>query len=122
MNVLVALGFSTAAVIAPAAILPAAMTPTSAATTFALYGLVRSAALAAGVLIAMVRRDARLLLWLGGFAGAIQCLDAAVGVYQADPGKIFGPLAIGAAQFWAIRRFDRSKQAERSRDVGATGL
>ncbi|MBY6241297.1 hypothetical protein [Methylosinus sp. Sm6] len=119
LNVLVALGFSAAAVIAPSAILPHDMTPTSAATTFALYGFVRSSALAAAVLVAVVRRETRPLLWLGALAGAIQCLDATVGVYQADAGKIIGPLVIGAAQFWAILRFTRSKAAERSQDAVA---
>jgi hypothetical protein len=122
LNVLIALGFSTVGVLAPSAILPADMTPTPAATTFALYGFVRSAALAAAVLVAAVRRDARPLLWLGGLAGAIQCLDAAVGVYQADAGKIVGPLVIGAAQFGAIWQFARSKQVEQSRDGVADRL
>jgi hypothetical protein len=116
LNVLVALGFSAVGVFAPSAILPADMVATSAATTFALYGLVRSAALAAAVLVAVVRRDARLLLWLAGVAGAIQCLDATVGIYQSDAVKIFGPLSIGAAQFWAIWRFTRSKQTVQSQD------
>lgn len=105
VNVLIALGFSTIAVVDPQMILPAGMAVTPAATTYALYGLARSLGVAGFVLAAVVRQEARLLFWLAALAGAIQFLDAAVGIYQSDMAKIVGPLGVGVAQFWAIWRY-----------------
>lgn len=107
LNVFVALGFSTVGVLDPQLILPPSASVTPAATTFALYGFVRSLALAGLTMVAVVQKDERKLVCLAVLAGTIQLLDAAVGVYQADIIKTLGPIGLGVAQFWAIQRYSR---------------
>lgn len=104
LNVLISLGFSIVGLVRPEAILPAGMVATEAATTFALYACVRSLVLVGMVISAVMRRDVSGLRLLGYFAALVQFLDAGVGVYQQDLGKIIGPLGLAALQAWVLLR------------------
>ena len=59
-------------------------------------------------LIAIYKQSEAALLILGTLAGAIQLLDAGVGLLQHDPGKVIGPLVIAAFQFFAVYLLNRS--------------
>jgi hypothetical protein len=107
-NVLVAGGFSVAGLVRPEAVLPGGMAPTGASFIFALYAAARTLPLAVITLIAVQRRSAPALLVLGVLAGAVQLLDAGVGLVQHDLGKSIGPLVIAALQFLATARLNRS--------------
>ena len=102
LNVLVSLVFALIGVARPDAILPAGMVVTDAATTFALYAAVRSLVLAGFVFVVVVGKDVPALRLLGGVAALVQLLDAGVGLYQHDIGKIIGPAAIAMLQVLAL--------------------
>jgi len=111
LNVLISLGFAIAGLVRPEAILPAGMAVTGAATTFALYACVRSLVLAGFVISTVMTRDVSRLRLLGSFAALVQLLDAGVGVYQQDLGKIIGPLAVATLQAWVLLRNAGSHRA-----------
>jgi hypothetical protein len=48
------------------------------------------------------------LLPLGALAGAMQLLDAGIGLFEHDPGKCAGPLFIAALQFFVVYLLHRS--------------
>jgi hypothetical protein len=98
INVLVASGFSIAALISPKSILPAGYAPTEASFIFA----ARSIPLALMALISIYKQSEAALLILATLAGFIQLLDAGVGLLQHDPGKAIGPLVIAAFQLFAV--------------------
>jgi hypothetical protein len=102
INVLVASGFSIAALVSPKSILPAGYAPTEASFIFAMYAAARSIPLALMALIAIYKQSEAALLILATLAGFIQLLDAGVGLLQHDPGKAIGPLVIAAFQLFAV--------------------
>jgi hypothetical protein len=108
INVLVASGFSIAGLLNPQSILPAGYVPTEASSVFAMYAAARTIPLALMTLVAIYKREASALLILGALAGAIQLLDAGVGLFQQDTGKFAGPLLIAALQFSVLPLLSRS--------------
>jgi hypothetical protein len=102
INVLVASGFSIAALIRPQFVLPAGSVQTEASLLFAMYAAARTIPLALFALAAIYKRTTSALLILGTLAGAMQLLDAAIGLFQHDLGKFVGPLFIGVFQFFAV--------------------
>ena len=114
INVLVAAGFSLAGLISPKAILPVDYAPTEASFLFAVYAAARAIPLALVTLAAIYRRSASALLVLASLAGIIQLADSSVGLLEHDVGKTLGPLAIAAAQFWAVFALWKSTQKSAS--------
>jgi hypothetical protein len=102
INVLVASGFSLAALISPQAVLPGPDAPSRASQIFALYAAARTIPLSLFALVAIYRQSAKALLVLGALAGVVQLLDAGVGALQGDVGKTIGPLVIAALQFISV--------------------
>jgi hypothetical protein len=111
INVLVAGGFSIAALVSPKSILPAGYAPTEASFIFAMYAAARSIPLALMALIAIYIQSEAALLILAILAGFIQLLDAGVGWLQHDLGKAIGPLVIAAFQFFAVYLLNRSERS-----------
>ncbi len=111
INVLVASGFSIAALISAKSILPADYAPTEASFIFAMYAAARTIPLAVVALIAIYKRSETALLVLGTLAGVLQLLDAGVGLFQHDLGKSIGPLVIAAFQFFAVYLLSRSARS-----------
>jgi hypothetical protein len=101
INVLVASGFSIAAIFRPEAVVPAGSTPTEASLLLAMYAAARTIPLALFALAAIYKRATSALLILGALAGAMQLLDAGIGLLQHDLGKFAGPLFIAVLQFFA---------------------
>jgi hypothetical protein len=108
INVLVASGFSIAALIRPQSVLPAGSVPTEASLLFAMYAAARTIPLALFALAAIYKRAMSALLILGTLAGAIQLLDAGIGLFQHDQGKFAGPVLIAVLQFFAVYLLHRS--------------
>src|ERR1700726_4756512 len=111
INVLVASGFSIAAIIRPQYLVPAESIPTEASLLLALYAAGRTIPLALFALAAIYRRATSALLILGTLAGAMQLLDAVIGLYERDLGKCAGPLFIAALQFFVMDRLQRSMRS-----------
>jgi hypothetical protein len=107
INVLVATGFSSAAIINPQYLVPAAV-PTEASLLLAMYAAAPRIPLALLVLGAVYKRAAPALLLLGTLAGAMQLLDAGIGLYEHDPGKCAGPLFIAVLQFFVAYLLHKS--------------
>ena len=108
IDVLVASGFSIAAIVRPQYLLPAGSVPTQASLLMAMYAAARTIPLALFALAAIYKRAAPALLILGGLAGAMQLLDAGIGLFERDPGKCAGPLFIAVLQFFVIHLLHRS--------------
>src|SRR6202453_5087303 len=102
INVLVASGFSIAAIIRPQYLLPAGSVPTEASLLLAMYAAARTIPLALFALGAIYKQAAPSLLILGALAGVIQLLDAGIGLFEHDPGKCAGPLFIAVLQFFVV--------------------
>jgi hypothetical protein len=100
INVLVASGFSIAAIIRPQYLVPVEPVPTEASLLLAMYAAARTIPLALFALAAIYKQAAPALLILGALAGAMQLLDAGIGLYEHDPGKCAGPLFIAVLQFF----------------------
>jgi hypothetical protein len=113
VNVLVASGFSIAALISPQSVLPAGSIPTESSTLFALYAAARTIPLALITLSAIYLRATSALLVLGTLAGVIQLLDAGIGLFQHDVGKSAGPFFIAIVQFSAVLLLNRSLREPR---------
>ena len=94
INVLVASGFSIAAIIRPQYLVPAESVPTEASLLLAMYAAARTIPLALFALGAIYKQAAPALLILGALAGAMQLLDAGIGLFEHDLGKCAGPLFI----------------------------
>ena len=107
INVVVASGFSIAAIIRPQFLVPAAV-PTEASLLLAMYAAAPRIPLALLVLGAIYKQAAPALLILGALAGAMQLLDAGIGLYEHDPGKSAGPLLIAVLQFFVVYQLHRS--------------
>ena len=108
INVLVASGFSIAALVSPQSVLPAGSIPTESSTLFAMYAAARTVPLALITLAAIYNRATSALLILGTLAGVIQLLDAGIGLFQHDTGKCAGPFFIAAIQFSVVLLLNRS--------------
>jgi hypothetical protein len=81
INVLVASGFSIAAIVRPQYLVPADSVPTEASLLLALYAAARTIPLAVFALAAIYKRAAPTLLILGALAGAMRiagCRNRAV--------------------------------------------
>jgi hypothetical protein len=107
INVLVATGFSVAAIINPQYLVPAAV-PTEGSLLLAMYAAASRIPLAVLVLGAIYKQEMPALLVLGALAGAMQLLDAGIGLFQHDPGKWAGPLFIAALQFFVVYMLTKS--------------
>jgi hypothetical protein len=108
INVLVASGFSIAAIIRPQFVVPAGSVPTEASLVLAMYAAARTIPLAMFAFTAIYKRSALALLILGTLAGTMQLLDAGIGLFQHDLGKFAGPLFIAVLQFFAVYLLHRS--------------
>ena len=108
INVLVASGFSIAAIIRPQYLVPAESVPTEASLLLAMYAAARTIPLALFALGAIYKQAAPALLILGALAGAVQLLDAGIGLYEHDLGKCAGPLFIAVLQFFVVYLLHRS--------------
>jgi hypothetical protein len=108
INVLVATGFSIAAIIRPQYLLPAGSVPTQASLILALYAAARTIPLALLAFWAIYKQAAHALLILGALAGAMQLLDAGIGLFEHDLGKCAGPLFIAVLQFFVVYLLHRS--------------
>jgi hypothetical protein len=101
INVLVASGFAIAAIINPQYLVPAAV-PTEASLLLAMYAAAPRIPLALLALGAIFKQATPALLILGALAGAMQLLDAGIGLFERDPGKCAGPLFIAVLQFFVV--------------------
>src|SRR5271156_3311429 len=108
INVLVASGFAVAGIIRPQYLGPADAVPTEASSIFALYAAARTIPLAVFALAAIYKRATTALLILGALAGAMQLLDAGIGLFEHDPGKSAGPLFIAVLQFFVVHLLHKS--------------
>ena len=107
INVLVATGFSIAAIVNPQYLVPAAV-PTEASLLLAMYAAAPRIPLALSVIWAVYKQATPELLILGALAGAMQLLDAGIGLYEHDPGKCAGPFFIAVVQFFVVYLLHRS--------------
>src|ERR1700719_2582619 len=108
INVLVASGFSIAAIVRPQYLLPAGSVPTEASLLLAMYAAARTIPLALFALGAIYKQATPALLILGALAGAVQLLDAGIGLFEHDLGKCAGPLFIAVLQFFVVYLLHRS--------------
>jgi hypothetical protein len=108
INVLVACGFSIAAIIRPQYLLPAESVPTQASLILAMYAAASRIPLALLALGAIYKQATPALLILGALAGAMQLLDAGIGLFEHDLGKFAGPLFIAVLQFFVVYLLHRS--------------
>jgi hypothetical protein len=126
INVLVATGFSIAAIINSQYLVPAAV-PTDASLLLAMYAAAPRIPLALLVSGAVYKQAAPALLILGALAGAMQLLDAGIGLFEHDPAKCAGPLFIAVLQSsWCICfknpcGLPRKSSADRLSPWGDTG-
>ena len=108
INVLIASGFPVAAIIRPQYLVPAESVPTEASLLLAMYAAARTIPLALFALGAIYKQAAPSLLILGALAGAMQLLDAGIGLFEHDLGKGAGPLFIAVFQFFVVYLLYRS--------------
>src|SRR5580704_7257739 len=102
INVVVASGFSIAAIIRPQVLVPAEPVRTRASLLLAMYAAAPRIPLASFVLWAIYKQATPALLILGAVAGAMQLLDAGIGLFQHDLGKCAGPLLLAVLQFFVV--------------------
>ena len=107
INVLVATGFSVAAIVNPQYLVPAAV-PTEGSLLLAMYVAAPRIPLAFLVLGAIYKQAMPALLILGALAGAMRLLDAGIGLFEHDLGKCAGPLFIAVLQFFVVYLFHKS--------------
>src|SRR5271168_5379854 len=108
INVLVASGFTIAAIFRPEVVVPAGLNPNEASLVLALYGAARIIPLALFTLAAIYKRATSALLILGTLAGGIQLLDAGIGLFQHDLQKFAAPLFLAVFQFFAVYLLHRT--------------
>src|SRR6266853_2527642 len=118
IDVLVATGFTIAAIFRPEVVVPAGSIPTEAAFLLAMYGATRIIPLALFTLVAIYKRATSALLILGTLAGGIQLLDAGIGLFQHDLRKFAAPLFIAALQFLVVYLLHRSMRITPQTDRG----
>ena len=102
INVLVASGFSIAAIFRPQAVVPAGSVPTEASLLLAMYAAARTIPLALFALAAIYKRATSALLILGALAGVMQLLDAGIGLFAHDLGKLGRSLSLSSNSSWCI--------------------
>src|ERR1700678_970907 len=100
--------FSIAAIIRPQYLVPAESVPTKASLLLAMYAAARTIPLALFALGAIYKQATPALLILGALAGAMQLLDAGIGLFEYDLGKCAGPLFIAVLQFFVVHLLQRS--------------
>ena len=100
IDVLVACGFSIAAIIRPQVLVPAESGRTQASLLLAMYAAAPRIPLILLVLGAIYMHATPALLILGALAGAMQLLDAGIGLFQRDLRKCAGPLVLAVLQFF----------------------
>ena len=110
INVLIASGFSIAAIIRPQYLVPVESAPTEASLLLAMYAAAPRIPLALFALRAIYKQAMPALLTLGALAGAMQLLDAGIGLFEHDLGKCVGPLFIALLQFFVVYLLHRSLQ------------
>jgi hypothetical protein len=108
INVLIASGFSIAAIIRPQYLVPVESAPTEASLLLAMYAAAPRIPLALFALRAIYKQAMPALLTLGALAGAMQLLDAGIGLFEHDLGKCVGPLFIAVLQFFVVYLLHRS--------------
>jgi hypothetical protein len=108
INVLVATGFTIAAIFRPEVVMPPGSIPTEAALLLAMYGAARIIPLALFTLAAIYKRATSALLILGTLAGGSQLLDVGIGLFQHDLRKFAGPLFFAVLQFFVVYLLHRS--------------
>jgi hypothetical protein len=108
INVLVASGFSIAAIIRPQVLVPAEPVRTQASLLLAMYAAAPRIPLALFVLGAIYKQTTPALLILGALAGTMQLLDVGIGLFQHDLRKWAGPLFIAVLQFFVVYLLNRS--------------
>ena len=108
INVLVASGFSIAAIIRPQYLVPAQSVRTEGSVILALYAAARTIPLALFALGAIYKQATPALLILGALAGAMQLLDSGIGLFEHDLGKFAGPFFIAVLQFFVVYLLYRS--------------
>src|SRR5271170_4532366 len=86
INVLVASGFSIAAIVRPQYLVSAESVPTEASLLLAMYAAARTIPLALVASGAIYKQAAPALLILGALAGVNQLLDAGIGLFEHDLG------------------------------------
>jgi hypothetical protein len=116
IDVLVASGFSIAAIIRPEYLVAADSAPTQASFLLAMYSAAPRVPLALLALWAIYKQATAALLLLGALAGTMQLLDAGIGLFEHDLGKCAGPLFIAVCQLFVVHLLHRSV-----RIVGSTG-
>jgi hypothetical protein len=102
INVLVASGFSIAAIIRPQVLVPAEPVRTQASLLLAMYAAAPRIPLALFVLWVIYKQATPALLILGALAGTMQLLDVGIGLFQRDLRKWAGPLFIAVLQFFVV--------------------
>jgi hypothetical protein len=102
IDVLVSCGFSIAAIIRPQVLVPAESARTRASLLLAMYAAAPRIPLALLVLGAIYNQATPPLLILGALAGAMQLLDAGIGLFQRDLRKWAGPLFFAVLQFFVV--------------------
>ena len=110
INVLVASGFSIVGIIRPQYLVPAGSVPTQASLILAMYAAARTIPLALFALWAIYKQATPALVLLGALAGAMQLLDAGIGLFEHDLGKCAGPLFIAVLQFFVVYVLQRSRR------------
>jgi hypothetical protein len=118
INVLVASGFSIAAIIRPQYLVPAEFVPTEASLLLAMYAAARTIPLALFALGAIYKQATHALLILGALAGTVQLLDAGIGLFEHNLGRCAGPLFIALLQFFATYLLHRSRQIRTQNENG----
>jgi hypothetical protein len=118
IDVLAASGFSIAAVIRPQYLVPAESVPTEASLLLAMYAAARTLPLALFALGAIYKQATPALLILGALAGAMQLLDAGIGLFEHDVAKCAGPLFIAVLQFFVVYLLHRSVRITTQRQGG----
>jgi hypothetical protein len=108
INVLVASGFSIVGIIRPQFLVPGDSVPTQASLILAIYAAARTIPLALFAFGAIYRKATSALLLLGSLAGAIQLLDAGIGLFEHDLGKCAGPLFIAVFQLFVVYLLHKS--------------
>jgi hypothetical protein len=108
INVLVATGFTIAAIFRPEVVVPPGSVPTEAALLLAMYGATRIIPLALFTLAVIYKRATSALLIVGTLAGGIQLLDAGIGLFRHDLRKFAAPLFLFILQFFVAYLLHRS--------------
>ena len=108
IDVLVSCGFSIAAIIRPQILVPAESVRTQASLLLAMYAAAPRIPLALFALGAIYKQATLALLILGAVAGAMQLLDAGIGLFEHDLEKCAGPLFLAVLQFFVVYLLHRS--------------